>query len=98
MPLEIIIIPVIAALVYWIINLLKYTLNNDERFKRFIPITAAFLGGIIGVVCFYSVPNIIPTDNVLVALVIGGASGLTATGTNQLFKQLDKNNGDIVSK
>lgn len=98
MPLEIISIPVIAALVYWIINLLKYTLNNDEMFKRFIPITATILGATIGVVCFYSVPNIILTDNVLVALVICGASGLTATGTNQLFKQLDKNNSDIVSK
>ena len=43
-----------------------------------------------GVVAFYAVPQIIPAENVFVAIIIGGASGLTATGTNQAIKQLTK--------
>lgn len=35
-------------------------------------------------------PSIIPAENVAVAIVIGGASGLSAAGTNQIVKQLNK--------
>ena len=91
--LELISIPAIATVVYWVINLLKYTFNNSEKFKRFIPLTAAVLGSLIGVLCFYIVPSIIPADNPLIALVIGAASGLTATGSHQLLKQLEKKVG-----
>lgn len=87
---ELISIPAIAAIVYWVVNLLKYTFNNSEKFKRFIPITAAILGAVLGVVCFYTLPEIVPADNVLIAIVIGGASGLTATGSHQIIKQLNK--------
>mgnify|MGYP001217457017 FL=1 len=52
MSLELISIPAIAVVVYWVINLLKYTFNNSEKFKRFIPLTAALLGVIIGIICF----------------------------------------------
>ena len=90
MTLDLISIPAIATIVYWIINLLKYTFNHSEKFKRVIPITAALFGAIIGVICYYAVPNIIPTDNVFVAIIIGSASGLSATGANQVFKQLTK--------
>lgn len=41
----------------------------------------------------YLVPGIVPADNVVVAIIVGGASGLTATGVNQIFKQL-KDKGD----
>ena len=69
---------------------MKYTFNNSEKFKRLIPLLAAFLGVIIGIISFYLVPSIIPTDNVVVAIVLGGASGLSATGVNQVLKQLTK--------
>jgi hypothetical protein len=91
MNLELISIPTIATIVYWVINLLKYTFNNSEKFKRLIPITAAILGAVLSVICFYAIPKIVPADNVLIAIVIGGASGLTATGSHQLIKQLEKN-------
>lgn len=90
MNLEIIGVPSITVVVYWIINILKYTFNNSEKFKRFIPITAAVLGIICGVISFYFVPDIMPTDNLVVAIVLGAASGLSSTGTNQIFKQLKK--------
>ncbi|MFA6595026.1 MAG: hypothetical protein WCT00_01780 [Bacilli bacterium] len=62
--MELISIPSIATIVYWVINLLKYTFNNSEKFKRFIPLIATLLGIVFGVVCFFSLPEIIPADNV----------------------------------
>ena len=88
--LEVISVPTIAAVVYWIINLIKYAVGCNETFKRFIPIIATVLGAVCGVVCFYAIPSIVPAENLLVAIVVGGASGLTATGANQIIKQLGK--------
>lgn len=88
--LELISVPAIAAIVYWIIALLKYAVKENETFKRFIPIIAAVLGAVFGVVAFYALPSIIPAPNVVVAIIIGGASGLTATGANQIIKQLSQ--------
>lgn len=92
--LELISVPAIAAIVYWVINIIKYAVKGNETFKRFIPLIAAGLGAVLGVVAFYAVPSIIPAANVVVAIVIGGASGLTATGANQIIKQLEKKDGD----
>ncbi len=92
--LELISVPAIAAVVYWVINLIKYTVGENEKFKRFIPLLATALGIFCGVVCFFAIPTILPADNLFVAIVIGGASGLTATGTNQIIKQLTKTDTD----
>lgn len=93
--LELVSVPAIAAIVYWVIAIIKYAVKENETFKRFIPLIAAGLGVILGVVAYYLVPGIIPADNVVVAIIIGGASGLTATGVNQIIKQLsDKDNGN----
>lgn len=88
--LELISVPAIAAVVYWVINIIKYAVGNSEKFKKFIPIVAAVLGAVCGVVCYFAIPSIVPAENLLVAIVIGGASGLTATGANQVVKQLTK--------
>ena len=89
--LELISVPAIAAVVYWVINLIKYTVGENETFKRFIPLIATALGIVCGVICFYAVPSVVPAENLIVAIVIGGASGLSATGANQIIKQLTKN-------
>jgi len=86
-------VPVIVALVYWIINLIKYTTNNNEKFKRFIPLTSMGLGIVISIIAYYTVPGVLPTTNVVTGMVMGAASGLTATGTNQIIKQLSKTDG-----
>ena len=88
--LELISVPAIATIVYWVINIIKYAVQENEKFKRFIPLISAALGAVLGVVAFYALPSIIPADNVCVAILVGGASGLTATGTNQIIKQLTK--------
>ncbi len=88
--LNLISVPAIATAVYLIIEVLKKALNNDERFLRFIPLIALVIGAIAGVICFFFIPSIIPATNVVVAIIIGAASGLSATGTNQIIKQLSK--------
>ena len=85
---EITSIPALAAIVYTIIDIAKTALGGDERFKRFIPLVACVLGAGCGVVAFYCVPGVMETENLLVALVLGAASGLSATGANQIGKQL----------
>ena len=85
---EITTIPALAAIVYTIIDIAKTALGGDERFKRFIPLIACLLGAGCGVVAFYCVPGVMETENLLVALVLGAASGLSATGANQIGKQL----------
>lgn len=96
--LNLISVPAIAAVVYWVINLIKYTVGENEKFKRFIPLISTGLGIICGVICYFAIPSIIPAQNVLVAIVIGGASGLTATGANQIIKQLTKDDDDTEKK
>lgn len=88
--LNLISVPAIAVAVYFIIEVIKKTVNNNEIFNRFIPLVSLSLGVISGILCFYFIPTIIPAENIFVAVVIGGASGLSATGTNQVFKQLRK--------
>ncbi len=96
--LELISVPAIATIVYWIINLIKYAVKDNEKFKRFIPIISAAIGAVLGLVAFYALPNIIPATNVFMAILIGGASGLTATGTNQIIKQLGKKGNESDGK
>ena len=85
---EITTIPALAAIVYTIIDIAKTAMGGDEKFRRFIPLIACVLGAICGVVAFYFVPGVMDTQNHLVAIVLGAASGLSATGTNQVVKQL----------
>lgn len=96
--LELISVPAIATIVYWVMNIIKYAVKDNETFKRFIPLISAVLGAVLGVVAFFALPSIIPASNVCIAILIGGASGLTATGTNQIIKQLGKKDEDDESK
>jgi hypothetical protein len=92
--LELISVPAIVVVVYFIIEIIKKAVGNNETFNRFIPLIAAALGIVCGIVCYYAIPSIIPASNVVVAIIIGGASGLSATGTNQIIKQLTKDKTD----
>ena len=96
--LELISVPAIVTVVYALIEIIKKCVGENEKFKRFIPLIATAIGAICGVVCFFALPSIIPASNVVVAIVIGGASGLTATGTNQIIKQLGKKDGGDENK
>lgn len=83
-------VPIIVSIVYGGLTLLKKAVNDNEKVLRLLPLIAAGAGVILGVVAYFAMPEIIPASNVFVAILIGGASGLAATGTNQIFKQFAK--------
>ena len=95
---EIATIPALAAIVYTLIDITKTAMGGDEKFRRFIPLIACILGAVCGVVAFYCVPGVMETENLLVAIVLGAASGLSATGTNQVAKQLTKTTAKEVTE
>ena len=88
--LNLISVPAIAVAVYVVMEVLKKAVGETEKFKRLIPLFSLLLGAVFGVACFYFIPTIIPATNVVLAIVIGAASGLSATGTNQIIKQIEK--------
>jgi len=86
-PLHIAAVPIIAAIVYAALEVYKRVFTS-ERTLKFIPLIAAALGIVLGIVKHYAVPDIMPTANVLTAIFLGLASGLAATGTHQIFRQI----------
>lgn len=94
--IEVTTVPVIIAIVYGALALYKYIFEGKETLIKIIPIIAAVLGVILGIVAFYVVPEAIPANDILTAILIGGASGLAATGTHQIFKQLTKKTDENV--
>ena len=87
-------VPVIVSIVYGCINLYKQVTGGSEKYLRVIPIIAAVIGAVIGVIAFYAFPAVLTAESIGQAIIIGGASGLTATGANQIFKQISKGKGD----
>lgn len=81
-------IPALAAIVYTVIDIVKTLRGDDEHFKRLIPLIACVLGAVCGAVAFFCIPGVMNTENLLVAMILGASSGLSATGTNQVVKQL----------
>lgn len=49
----------------------------------------AIVGGILGILIYLTNPEIIfKAENIWIAIVVGIASGESATGTNQIIKQI----------
>lgn len=91
MGIEIMTVPALIAVVYEMINLYKqFVAKSDAKKIAYIPVIAGILGTIFAVGGFYIFPGFIPADNVFMAALIGAASGLASTGTNQIFKQMEK--------
>jgi hypothetical protein len=90
-------VPIIVSIVYGCVDLYKEIIKGNEKYMRLIPIIAAVLGALVGVIAFYAYPSVLMVENVGQALIMGCASGLTATGANQIIKQLGKNDGEDKS-
>ena len=54
-----------------------------------IPFLLAVCGGILGAIALYVMPSY-PAEDVITATAIGVFSGLASTGSNQVYKQLNK--------
>lgn len=88
--MEILSVPVIAMMVFGLIELIKLPLKSVPNFTNFIPLVSGLLGGILGLTAYFVAPAIIPSSNVFHAILVGGLSGLSATGSHQLVKQIKK--------
>lgn len=87
--MDFMLIPSITALVYFVITLYKQVIARDrENYTRVIPLIAGLLGIVLGIVAFLASPDMMPTENIITAMLIGGSSGLAATGAHQLFKHM----------
>ena len=55
---------------------------------KFIPVIVGVVGGILGVVGMFTVPEF-PAHDILTAIAVGIASGLASTGVDQVVKQIN---------
>lgn len=84
---QIVNIPLITAAVYYLMELIKKKTNGNKSVKRNLPLLAAFMGMLFGIlICLYPC-GISISDNIVVSAVVGAGSGLSATGIHQVIKQ-----------
>ena len=81
-------IPFIVVTVYLVSEIYKVILKKKSKAYKLIPVFSSLLGGILGGVMYLTSNDLIMTSNVYNALLIGMVSGSSATGTNQIIKQL----------
>ena len=81
-------IPAIVVVVYLAAYFLK--LIPGETINRALPAICGVLGLILGLVCYFTMPDFIGAENWLTAAAIGIVSGFSATGVNQVYKQATK--------
>ena len=87
--LEIISVPVIAGIVYFVMTVYKTLVKNAPAiWTSLIPVWAAVLGVALGLTAYFLVPEVMPAENALVAVLVGLASGLGAVGVHQVGKQI----------
>ena len=96
--MEIISIPSIVFLVYFIIESYKVIVKGNVVALRLIPIVSGVSGGVIGIILYLFLPEIIIGGNVFESLLVGVFSGLSATGANQIYKQFLKIQQDKIDK
>lgn len=77
-------IPIIVVACYGLIELIKKTPLESKWY----PVLSGAIGSVLAVLLYFIAPEIVGMTSPWAALVGGLASGLAATGTNQVFKQL----------
>ncbi|MBQ8146979.1 MAG: enolase [Clostridia bacterium] len=69
--------------------------EKEEKVKNLIPVLCAFVGGSLSLAAYFLCPSVIAAENCFSAFAVGIFSGLGATGSNQMIKQIEamiKNN------
>ena len=83
-------IPVIALLCYGFIEGLKRANKDNQKIKDTYPFISALLGTVLGIIAFLTDPDLMLTDSLLSSALAGMASGLSATGSNEILKRVKK--------
>lgn len=81
----VIIIPIVVICYLIGMGLKAWSYVNDVC----IPVLVGAIGGALGVVAMFTMPSF-PANDILTAIAIGIMSGLASTGSNQIYKQLQK--------
>ena len=91
--LEIVSVPAITAVVLFLMSIYKkYISKEKEVLVAIIPIIACLLGVGLSVIMFLANQSLIPANNIWSAILVGATSGLSATGCNQIVKQMGRVN------
>lgn len=61
----------------------------DAIKDNYIPVIVGAVGGILGAVGMYVMPEF-PANDIMTAIAVGIVSGLASTGVNQIYKQVKK--------
>ena len=67
------------------------------KIDKWIPCIVGAVGAVLGIVGMYTIKDF-PANDILNAMAIGIASGLSSTGANQIVKQLSQKNDDIADE
>lgn len=84
-------VPIIVILCYILGEIYKIIFKNKKETYKLIPLLVSLFGGVLGILIYFAAPEILNVDNIYLALEIGIISGSSATGTNQIIKQIFKN-------
>ena len=76
-------IPAITVICYLVAQVVKATAVDN----KWLPIVCGVTGAALGVAAMFVMPDFAATDYIT-AIAIGIVSGLSATGVNQIVKQL----------
>lgn len=76
-------VPVIAVIVFLIVQAVKATPLED----KWLPVIAGATGGVLGLAATFLMPDY-PAHDPLTAVAVGIVSGLAATGAHQIYKQI----------
>lgn len=76
-------IPAITVICYLVAQIVKATAVDN----KWLPIVCGVVGAALGVAAMFVMPDFAATDYIT-AVAIGIVSGLSATGVNQIVKQL----------
>ena len=87
--MEFISVPIRVLICYMIGEIYKVVFKKNTKSYKIIPILVALVGGGLGIIIYYTSPEVIfNATNMWNAMLIGIVSGFTATGTNQVIKQI----------
>ena len=82
-------IPIIVLCCYIIGEFYKVLFKNKQEAYKLIPILVAIVGGVLGVLIYFTAPEMLfNAENFWIALAIGIVSSFSSTGANQVVKQL----------
>lgn len=80
----------ILVIVYILVFLIRKFAIKNKKYNNLLPIAAASIGVVISIVIFTFFPTVSNSSNALNAFTSGFISGMAATGSNQIYKQISK--------